>query len=62
MDQEKQKMNPKWHPPAPGVVKLNVDDAFEATDNQGATGVVIRDEMAASLQFDVPGMVPLLSC
>lgn len=44
MDQEKQKMNSKWHPPAPGAVKLNVDAAFKATDNQGATGVVIRDE------------------
>ena len=37
-------MNCKWHPPVPGAVKLNVDAAFKATDDQGAIGVVISDE------------------
>ncbi|VAI20253.1 unnamed protein product [Triticum turgidum subsp. durum] len=44
MDQVRQKMNCKWHPPVPGAVKLNVDAAFKATDDQGAIGVVISDE------------------
>ena len=34
----------KWKPPPAGFVKINVDAAFKAESQQGATGVVIRDE------------------
>jgi hypothetical protein len=33
-----------WKPPPAGFVKANVDVAFNAEKQQGATGVVIRDE------------------
>ena len=32
----------KWKPPPAGFVKINVDAAFKAESQQGATGVVIR--------------------
>ena len=34
----------KWKPPPAGFVKINVDAAFKVESQQGATGVVIRDE------------------
>jgi hypothetical protein len=33
-----------WKPPPVGFVKINVDAAFKMESQQGATGVVIRDE------------------
>jgi hypothetical protein len=34
----------KWKPSPAGFVKINVDATFKAESQQGATGVVIRDE------------------
>jgi hypothetical protein len=34
----------KWKPPPAGSVKINVDAAFKVESQQGATGVVIREE------------------
>lgn len=41
---------PRWKPPASGIIKLNVDAGFSPNNNEGATGVIVRDHSGALLR------------
>ncbi|KAI8542538.1 hypothetical protein RHMOL_Rhmol08G0145500 [Rhododendron molle] len=36
---------PRWQPPAPGSLKINVDGAFDAGRGRGGVWLVLQDEM-----------------
>ncbi|KAL6270249.1 hypothetical protein ACE6H2_027160 [Prunus campanulata] len=39
----------RWHKPLPGIVKINVDGAFNPATGKGGVGIVIRDDQGGFL-------------